>query len=276
MFNVLKYTAGITAGAVMVAGTFVMPAPAWADDDDDNDRLPLYLTRTLDATAQDTLTPGFIWQGAGNPATNFMVKTDPDNGIELAIKAIIRQGPDIRPTYVDHRGRVHVEVPSGPQPGNPARAAWNFTYSYNTSLPGAAASLDNYEAELWIDLDPSDRQKYLKLKLAKLGPPSPGPEPDRNGYGWKNGSTVVIPDDEGTQRVTQNSQNYAFYAALIDTNPSQPGIQPYTFGPGEFDVVLKIKEKRRHGHNARHGGGHDEEHGNDGITVHVVFNVVDP
>ena len=270
MSHLLKCAAGVAVGAVLAVGNFAGSGLAWADDDDDNDKLPLYLTQTLDVTAQDTLTPGFLWQGSGNPATNFMVKTDPDNGIELAIKAIIRQGPDIRPTYVDHRGRVHVEVPSGPQPGNPARAAWNFTYSYNTSLPGAAASLDSYEAELWIDLDPSDRQQYLKLKLAKLGAPAAGPEPDHNGYGWKNGSTIVIPDDEGTQRVTQNSQNYAFYAALIDTNRSQPGIQPYAFGPGEFDVVLKIKEKKR-----RHGGL-DDEHGNDGITVHVVFNVVDP
>ena len=45
--------------------------------------------------------------------------------------------------------------------------------------------LDGWDAELWVDLDPSEKTKYLKLKLAKLTSPVPaGPcprEPDYNG-----------------------------------------------------------------------------------------------
>jgi hypothetical protein len=274
-----SFYAGLNlVGAVAVIGIgvaqFGAAGVARADHDDDDDNLPLYLTRTVDATAQDTLAPGTMWVGAGIPATDFLVKRNEDAGVELAIKAHYRQGADIRPTYVDDDGRVHVEVPAGPQVvdpahgvpvANPARAAWNFTFSFDAALPGARPSLDFYDGELWIDLDPSSRTRFLKLRLAKVGSPTAGPEPDRNGYGWKAGSTVVIGDDEGTARVTQNSQNYAFYASLIDTSRFQPGVQPYTFGTGQFDVVLTLDKKGRRG---RHGR-------DDGSTrIHVVFDVV--
>jgi hypothetical protein len=70
----------------------------------------------------------------------------------------------------------------------------------------------------------------------------------------------VIPDDEGTDHVTQNSQNLAFYRTQIDGDPNTPGIQPYNFGPGQFDVVMMIKRK--------HGGERSE------TVLHVVFDVV--
>jgi len=243
--------------------------PAWADDrhdrrggDEFNDKLPVYLDKTVHLSAQDSCTPGFLWQGAGNPATTFQRKRSRDGDLELAIKAIVRQGPDIRSTYVDDDGLVHIEVPTGAQPSNPGRAAWNFTYSYDVALDPTNPTLDKYDAELWIDLDPSEKTKYLRLNLVKLGPPAAsGPcnrEPDTNGYGWKSGSTIVIGDDEGTDRVTQNSQNLAFYASQIDTNPSVAGIQPYTFGPGQFDVVMII-------------GGHRHR---ERTVLHVVFDVV--
>jgi hypothetical protein len=260
--------------AIAVVGSPV----AWAKDDDNDrggdhrggegnkDKLPVYLDRNVHPTAQDTCTPGFLWQGAGNPATTFQRKRNIDAGIELAIKGIIRQGADIRSTYVDKDGLIHIEVPAGPQPSVANRAAWNFTFSYDVALKPGNPMLDSYDADLWIDLDPSEKTKFLKLELAKLAPPpvaAPCPvEPDRNGYGWKAGNTTVIPDDEGTERVTQNSQNLAFYAHLIDSDPNTPGIQPYTFGPGQFDVIMSIKRK--------HGGGSDR----DRTVLHVVFDVV--
>jgi hypothetical protein len=165
---------------------------------------------------------------------------------------------------VDTYGLVHIEVPTGAQSGNPARAAWNFTYSYDVALDPANPMLDSWDAELWIDLDPSEKTDYLKLKLVRLtSPVAAGPcprEPDYNGYGWQAGSTTVIPDDEGTERVTQNSQNLAFYATQIDGDPNTKGIQPYTFGPGQFDVVMSIKRK---------GAGEKSK-----TVLHVVFDVV--
>jgi len=259
------------AGAVTLLGVGVAEVAsssyAWADDDNDGDKLPLFLQKSLGTPAEAT--PGFVWQGSGNPNTGFLRKRNFDSGIELGIKAIFRQGPDIPPTYVDGQGRVHVEVPTGPQPGHPNRAIWSFNYSFGAYLPGASLTLDNYDATLWIDLDPSADTKFLKLKLTKLGPPGMAPS-HINGWGWKSGNTVVIPDDEGTQRVTQNSQNYAFYASLIDADPNTPGIQPYTFGPGEFDVVMRMKKKG--GDDNGNGNGHDDDDG--WTTIHVVFDVV--
>jgi hypothetical protein len=195
-------------GATAVAAIFAMGVAlqagglpsAWADDDGrgrgqdedqgqrPNDGLPVYLDHTVHPTAQDTCTPGFLWQGAGNPATTFQRKRNLDAGVELAIKAIFRQGPDIRSTYVDGDGLVHIEVPAGSQTTpapNANRAAWNFTFSYDVALNPTNPMLDGWDAELWIDLDPSEKTKYLKLKLAKLTSPVPaGPcprEPDYNG-----------------------------------------------------------------------------------------------
>jgi len=258
-----------TALAITLSVTaFSLPALADNGNGSGNDKLPVYLDRPLSPSGEDTCTPGFLWQGAGNPNTTFQRKRNVDAGVELGIKGIVRQGPDIRSTYVDDEGLVHIEVPAGAQPGNPNRAAWNFTYSFDVSLDPGNPTLDSYSAELWIDLDPSEKTEYLKLNLVRLGSPAAaGPcprEPDTNGFGWKakNVSTPVIPDDEGTDRVTQNSQNLAFYAAQIDTNPRMRGVQPYTFGPGQFDVVLKIKRKSGWGSS------------NSDTELHVVFDVV--
>ncbi len=228
----------------------------------------MYLDRPVHPSAEDSSTPGFIWQGAGNPSATFQRKRNLDAGVELALKAIIRFGPDIRSTYVDGDGLVHIEVPAGPQPSTTNRAMWNFTYSYDVALHPSNPNLDRYDGELWIDFDPSKKTSYLKLKLSQGGPVQPVPalEPDRNGYQWKSGNTVVIPDDEGTQKVTQNSQNYGFYAAVIDTDRQTPGVQPYTFGPAEFDVVLMLSEKDGH--------SDDDDDDDDSTILHVVYDVV--
>ena len=140
-----------------------------------------------------------------------------------------------------------------------------FTYSLNAALDASHPDLYDYDGDLWIDLAPSDKVKYLKLTLSQGGPVQANPclEPDLNGYQWIAGDTVVIGDDEGTSKVTQNSQNYAFYRSLIDTDKNQPGVQPYTFGPAHFDVVLMLKSKDDH----EDGGKHK-------TTLHFVFDVV--
>jgi hypothetical protein len=240
-------------GIVAIAGA----AAGGVEDGQPNDKLPVYLDRNAHLSAQDTCNPGFIWQGAGNPNTTFQRKRNLDAGVELAIKGIMRQGPDIRSTYVDGDGFVHIEVPTGTQIGNPNRAAWNFTYSYDVALGGPSnPPLSAYDAELWIDLDPSPHTTYLKLTLADGGLIQPlcAGEPDLNGYRWVADNTVVIPDDEGTRQVTQNSQNYAFYRALI------PG---YAFGPAQFDVVMKLKLK-----------GSSDDGQREWTILHVVFDVV--
>lgn len=243
---------GLLVGAAAITASSVAFADEWSTFDKWRagrwDPWPLFLQRPVDSTAQDTCTPGFLWQGEGNPATTMQRKRNTYAGIELAIKGIIRSGPDLPPTYVDSSGVVHIEVPAGTDPNNAARAAWNFTYSYNVALNPANPVLSGYEAFILVDLDPSAKTKYLPLRLAKLAPYPNFPcavSGDYNGYGWKEGTTIRIGDDEGTEQVTQNSQNLSFgyYLSRIDGDPNTAGIQPYTFTPGQFDVLMAIVKK---------------------------------
>jgi hypothetical protein len=212
--------------------------------------------RTLDSTAQDPGSPGNLWVGTGIPATNFIARVDKPQGVELAIKGMFRHGADILPSYIDTKGIVHVQVPSGIEAGTEAnpRAKWNFTFSVGAALPGSLPTLgDDYNVALAIDLDPTDGVQFLNLRLARINnsPPS-----GTSGYGWviPGNYVPVIPDDEGNATVTQNSQNIAFYKSIL-TDPS------YNYGPGKFDVRLKIAEKANP---ANH------------TTLYVVFDVVDP
>ncbi len=116
---------------------------------------------------------------------------------------------------------------------NAGRAAWSFDYSINTGLNGSADALDDFDFQLLIDLDPSGGVDYLTLTLEPGGTGS-------SAHHWEDSlANAIISDDDGTTQITQNSQNLAFYAAAIDTDPNTPGIQPYTFGPGEFDIELR-------------------------------------
>jgi hypothetical protein len=55
-------------------------------------------------------------------------------------------------------------------------------------------------------------------------------------------------------------RDLAFYASQIDGDPNTPGVQPYAFGPAQFDVVMTIKRKQ--------GGDRSR------TVLHVVFDVV--
>ena len=90
-----------------------------------------------------------------------------------------------------------------------------------------------------IDLDPTDHNDPLVLHAVY--------DPTLNTGGshvvWEDShNNVIIADDAGNEYVTQNSQNYAFYNALIDTDPNTPGIQPSaTAGPaGVFTIEEQI------------------------------------
>jgi hypothetical protein len=272
----------LTVASAALLFAVVLNSTAKAHDDSDDNKLSVYLDRDVHPTGlNDKCGTPQLWQGAGNAATGFQRLRDVDDGVELAIKGVLRSiGGDQRSTYVDSDGVVHIEVPSGNQTQPSVqtnRAKWNFAYSVDVGLKAGNPMLDSYDAELWIDLDPSKRTKFLKLKLEKYTPPAPAPascgDSNLTGYGWFSNGSPVIGDDEGPVtgttafQVSQNSQNLGFYLSLIDADPHTPGVQPYTFGPGQFDVILSIK-RHRHGH-----GHHD--HDSDRTTLHVVFDVVD-
>jgi len=270
-YHFSKWTLTVAASALALA--MVASATAKADDDHNDNKLSVYLDRDVHPTAtNDLCTSPQLWQGSGNAATTFQRVRSVEDGIELGIKAVLRQvAGDFRSTYVDSSGVVHIEVPSGSQTipaAHADRAKWNFAYSVDVGLKPGNPMLDSYHAELWIDLDPSEKTKFLKLDLMKYTAPDPAPTTctsrNLNGFGWFSQGTPVIPDDEGpvtgptALQVSQNSQNLGFYLSLIDADRKTKGIQPYTFGPGQFDVVLSVK--RHHGASAE---------------LHVVFDVVD-
>ncbi len=74
----------ICAIAMTASATAQLAGSTQVRADDDNDKLPLYLSRTVDPVARDTSNPNQIWQGSGNPIHSFMVKRNLDAGIELA------------------------------------------------------------------------------------------------------------------------------------------------------------------------------------------------
>jgi hypothetical protein len=75
--------------------------------------------------------PGF-YNGSGNPNGGFTL--DQSNGIEIGLRAKLRQNPNVihTPTNI-------YDVPSGPQVSAPTRAAWNYEMSINLRPNGVGA-----------------------------------------------------------------------------------------------------------------------------------------
>ncbi|MGQ0676105.1 MAG: calcium-binding protein [Rhodospirillales bacterium] len=229
---------------------------------------------TLDASAQDPLSPGNIYAGTGNTATGWAVVQNLDHDIELGLHVKYRSSlQDVNPTSVGADGTANYTVDDGPQVNgvNGAsgtalnRAAWSFDYSVSTALDGGMDTLADFDLKLLIDLDPSAGTSFLELAFSPTGglPDAfPPPEPRSNGV-WElvspiaglpapgtpgllipDGGAGLIADDAGNAQVTQNSQNYAFYATIIDFdgNPATNDAGIYAFTPGVFDIFLQAFE----------------------------------
>lgn len=261
-FALLVGAAAMTSMSAFAAGHHYRHHGSW--DFRWHDRLPVYLSESLDPTAVDP-DGGDMYAGTGNSVDHFILQRNAYANVELALKGRYRQGEDIPATFVGGDGLIHVVVPSGTQVGgshgvpadDPTMAAWSYDFSLSTGLNGSAHTLSEYEAFMLIDVDPSPGVRYLRLRLS-LVPGSSAPH--ANGYGWKGEDAVFISNDEGTAQVTQNTFNYAAIAAHLDTDPHTPGIQPYTFGPAQFDVEMSVR--KRFGPEVSH--------------IHVVFDVANP
>jgi VCBS repeat-containing protein len=214
---------------------------------------------TLDVSARDPLSPGNIYPGAGNTATGWAIVRDVSHDLELGIHVKYRSSlQDVNPTSVEPDGTVKYTVDDGPQLNgvNGAsgtalnRAAWSFDYSASTALDGSVDTLADFNFRLLIDLNPGAGTSFLELAFSPVGglPDAPG-EPRSNGL-WSTAApmagipavgTGLIADDGGTDQVTQNSQNYAFYSTIMDFdgNPATDDAAVYTFTPGVFDIYLQ-------------------------------------
>jgi hypothetical protein len=174
--------------------------PDWTDRD---------YNALIDPAARDGSS---MYYGTGNPVDDWNVIRHEGAGVELGLKIKHREGDEYPEASIDANGVAHYTVASGPQPGNPSRAEWNFDFSA-TRLASGQDETFTYKVE--VDLDPGPGETWYTLFTSA----APG-------------------DSDVSADIFQNSGNYAFYAAGIDTDPGTPGIQPYAFGPAEFNIRI--------------------------------------
>jgi len=268
------------------------------DDDDvlfkdnngrDNDQGQGFLRKfptvlgNLDTNATDG--NGHALFGSGNPSTNWEIQSN--SNFQLGTNVHYRTGDQITPVANDH-GTLIYDAPAGPQVVDPAhnvssaapnRGATSFDFSFSTGHGSNPETIQSFLAHggqmlLNIDLDPTAGTNFLALHAVY--------DPTTNTGGshvvWEDKSGhVVIGDDSGNQYVTQNSQNLAFYQALIDTDPHTPGVQTGGVSPpGQYDLVFEMID---HGGNASAQGlASSEEHGNGHIVAlqHTQLNLTAP
>jgi hypothetical protein len=213
------------------------------------DQTPLFVDATLDVTATDG--HGHTLNGSGNPATGWEIETL--GSFQLGTDVHYRQGATVQPVAVTEKGVLVYEMPAGAQVVDPAhgvssanagRAAASFDFSFDTGVgPGTHQTIQQFLAAggqfiYKIDLDPGQGNDPLVLHAVY--------DPLHNAGGshvvWEDShSNIVIADDAGNAYVTQNSQNYAFYQSLIDTDPHTHGIQTGPVGvAGTFDIEAEI------------------------------------
>ncbi len=220
------------------------------DDEHRHDRElpPTLLDSTVDVTATDG--NGHVLSGSGNPAVGWEIQNN--GSFQLATDVHYRQGDTVQPAAVDDDGVLIYNMPAGPQVAdaahgvpvdNPNRAAASFDYSFDTGVgPGPHQTIEDFlgsggEFVFKIDLDPSQHNDPLVLHAVYDASINTG----GSHVVWEDAHNhVVIADDAGTDYVTQNSQNYAFYQALIDTDPHTHGIQP---GPVGVAGIFNIEEQ---------------------------------
>lgn len=210
---------------------------------------PTLLNATVAANATDD--HGHILSGSGNPADGWEIQNNGD--LQLATDVHYRQGDTVQPTAVGDDGALIYHMRAGAQVADPGhnvpgananRAATSFDFSFDTGVgPGTHQTIAEFLADggqfiFKIDLDPGQHNDPLTLHAVY----DPGHSTGSSGVVWEDAHNhIVIGDDAGNAYVTQNSQNYAFYQSLIDTDPHTPGIQTGAIGPaGTFDIEEQI------------------------------------
>jgi|GEM_PF-2896885 len=148
----------------------------WGDDeDDDDDDGPDFgppadgrTTLLADSVNPDSsLDPGELWAGSGNTPFNFAIVENQDEGIEIALKAKVRQsGVEVPFDASDNT----YTVPSGPQDSangsftdNPNRAAWNFDFSINGDTDNDGQLPFGSAIRLEFDVDASQGVDYRTI-----------------------------------------------------------------------------------------------------------------
>jgi hypothetical protein len=153
------------------------------------------------------------YNGTGNPQGGFTVVTD--NGIELGLRAKLRQSPLV----IDTPNNVY-QVPTGDQ--NPGHALWNYEFSVDLGPNGNNLTFSNVS---------------ITLTVAKNGGPAQNftMPPDNSFWGPLGKNDPTIANDWGTQ----NSENPEFANFPIPGFNSSE-VADYTFTLSVFDLNEKL------------------------------------
>ncbi len=178
---------------------------------------PDYLDRSYDALIDPIARDGGeMYYGDGNTIDDWNVLRHEGAELELGLKVKHRGGDEYDEASIDANGIAHYTVQTGSQPGNANRAEWNFDFAASDYSDDT-----DFTYALEIDIDPSEGVEWLTVYSSDM-PFDTSMGPDENTF--------------------QNSSNYAFFSAFIDTDPEMAGIQPYAFGEGEFNIRFSAFE----------------------------------
>ena len=147
---------------------------SWWDHEDDDDKVdfgpPADGRTTLleDSVNTDSkLDPGELWAGSGNTPFNFAIAENQHEGVEIALKAKVRQSDDEVP--YDPVTNTYI-VPAGPQAkangsssDNPDRSAWNFDFSVNGDTDDDGFLPEGSRVRLEFDVDKSEGVDYRTI-----------------------------------------------------------------------------------------------------------------
>lgn len=173
---------------------------------------PDYIDRSYNGIVDAAARSGTeMFYGDGNTIDDWNIVRHEGAGVELALKVKHRGGDEYPESSIDANGVAHYRVLDGSQPGNPNRAEWNFDFAATDF-----SADDDFIYKVEIDVDPGEGVSWLTI------------------YSSAN----PLDTDMGLGATFQNSSNYAFYRAFIDSDPGTPGVQPYAFGEGTFNIRL--------------------------------------
>lgn len=167
---------------------------------------------SLASPSTNPATPGW-YDGSGNPNGGFTIDTE--NGIELGLRAKLRQSPNV----IDSSSDLYT-VPAGPQAGSPTHAAWNYEYSIDLQPNGVGTlTLADITASLTI----TDVTTGATTTVNPLNVPPVGYVSDDAGFG-SGGKDVETSSDWGAQ----NSENPIFANFGIPFNENSLDLYQFT------------------------------------------------
>jgi hypothetical protein len=155
------------------------------------------------------------YDGTGNPNGGFAV--DDENGIEIGLRAKLRQSPDV----IDSTNGVYA-VPTGAEPSSPSHAAWNYEFAIDLGPGGSPAFT---LADVTASLTMTDVNSGTTVTVNALSY-----FPDDSGFG-PSGMTTGAPGSTltGDEWGAENSENPIFASFPLSATYDENANDTYIF-----------------------------------------------